>query len=1267
MTGLLGIQPARLAASAASATRPLGELLNADGSLDLGTGYQGSLEPAGWRMSYGAQGQPVFVPEEAEGLPAPQGEWYALGSGVADVSTVEAVYAVGADVYIGGDFLDAGGNPAADYIARWDGAAWQAVGDGLDAAVYDIEMVGPILCIGGVFSGAAAWTVSGNAWVTVGSGLNGYVYDLEVVGEVVYMGGGFTNAGDIAYADYLVGWNFRHFAWQPVNGEGQSLADSVFSLAAAGDDLYVGGNFTASDIPLNHIGRWNFSDESWHTLGSGLGDRVYALEVVGADVYAGGWFTDAGGNASADHIARWDGAAWRALGGGLDDWVGGIVSVGPNLYVSGGFTNAGGNLARWDGAVWNPVSGSGGGGLNDEVFALFAHGAELYAVGRFTQADGGSAARVARWDAAPAHPAWDDMGLVPEDAGWGVFVITIAGPDIYVGGNFYDLGGNPDADHIARWDGAAWQALGPGLDDIVGAIVVVGSDVYAGGDFSDAGGEAEADRLARWDGNSWHAVGSGIDSGWVGSIVVLDSDVYIGGSFYDVGGNPAADNIARWDGTAWQALGAGLDGPVYALAAHGEWLYAGGDFTGYMKAWGGFTWASMDGLNDYVTNIAVEGRNVYVGGAFTNAGGVPGADKVARWDGVELEWFALGDGLGDGLGSNPVSALAVAGPDVYVGTTYWQNEPGGNIAHWDGHTWEGLGGGVIPDEYSGSPATIAVAGPDLYAGGYIEQAGGNARAIVLARFGRIQPRSILFDETHDEQNTIDWTRAQQIQPDHPEWVYFGKLVQALGDEFTFTRNTSAELTLDLLSGYDGLLLAWPISAFSAAEQQAIHDYIATGGGVLVLGSCDGGELVNEFLDTYGLALNSRCLFGPIPDWNGDFDVTDFALHFGLAGADHYTTNWGTSLALDFSQTYLPTALITTTAEIWEDTNQSDDYDAGDQVGPFVMAAATDTGCGRLVAVSDNDFQDDAFEYRQNDMFMRTLLRWVTRGPICELQDTQAPTAAATCPAQTSALSFNVGWSGMDDMSGIATYDVQYRVGASGVWTDWPGFIGTQLTSTTFGPSAPVQVTYGQSYSFRTRAMDNAGNLGSYAPNGDCTTTVLPQQEFYNVYLPLALRRPDLSTLSDPAGDWLPGATHLSSTDILFASAERRGDNLVFTMNLAGNLPTSLPNDERNRWFWALDTDMDPDTGDPWYELGAEYQVNLHIQSDGYYVDVVDAYNHWTSLPGAATLSGSSITVVIPPSYVGGATRFNWVAVVEPFDREGMRFDIVPNSGFATLP
>jgi hypothetical protein len=128
---------------------------------------------------------------------------------------------------------------------------------------------------------------------------------------------------------------------------------------------------------------------------------------------------------------------------------------------------------------------------------------------------------------------------------------------------------------------------------------------------------------------------------------------------------------------------------------------------------------------------------------------------------------------------------------------------------------------------------------------------------------------------------------------------------------------------------------------------------------------------------------------------------------------------------------------------------------------------------------------------------------VHRGPYSI--DTTAPESSVEpLPAQ-SPTSFPVRWSGSDSSpgSGLATYDVQYRIGPYGVWTDW--LVGTTLTSATFGPGQPVPPQPGQTYYFRCRARDQVGNLEAYPDGEGDTWTTIQVQAGYRLYLPLVWR------------------------------------------------------------------------------------------------------------------------------------------------------------------
>jgi hypothetical protein len=186
----------------------------------------------------------------------------------------------------------------------------------------------------------------------------------------------------------------------------------------------------------------------------------------------------------------------------------------------------------------------------------------------------------------------------------------------------------------------------------------------------------------------------------------------------------------QWNGFGQRPLTATVD----AIAVSGSDVYVGGAFTdagGNLNAdriarWDGTTWNALgSGLNNTVFAIAVSGSDVYVGGNFTDAGGNLNADFVARWDGTT--WNALGSGL-----NSTVFAIAVSGSDVYIGGQF--DNAGGNlnadrIARWDGTTWNSLGSGVI-----GLVRAIVVSGSDVYVGGLFGDAGGNLNADNIARW-----------------------------------------------------------------------------------------------------------------------------------------------------------------------------------------------------------------------------------------------------------------------------------------------------------------------------------------------------------------------------------------------------------------------------------------------------------------------------------------------------------------------------------------------------
>ncbi len=240
---------------------------------------------------------------------------------------------------------------------------------------------------------------------------------------------------------------------------------------------------------------------------------------------------------------------------------------------------------------------------------------------------------------APARScAWSIRRGPRSDTSDYVDALAVSGSDLYVGGGFSNAAGIPQADNVARWDGAAWSALGSNghgngaFNDSVFALAVSGDNLYAGGVFVNAAGIPAADYIARWNGSAWSALGSnGTRNGaalnaQAFALAVSGTNLYVGGRFTNAAGIPAADTIARWNGSAWTALGSNGAG--------------GGALKGEVDA------------------LAVSGTGLYAGGGFTNAAGMPQADYIAGWNGST--WFGLGS---NGPVMPPTDLLATTGPD----------------------------------------------------------------------------------------------------------------------------------------------------------------------------------------------------------------------------------------------------------------------------------------------------------------------------------------------------------------------------------------------------------------------------------------------------------------------------------------------------------------------------------------------------------------------------------------------------------------------------
>ena len=561
----------------------------------------------------------------------------ALGSGIDGPAAAMVVF--DGALYVGGFFTTAGGTTV-NGIARWTGSAWQALASGFDGAVqalavYDPDGAGPIaaaLVAGGAFqlsgsttvNGIARWT--GSNWAALGTGIttpSAYpsIRALLTVTEggatKLYAAGLARTAGSVTAPSgsvpetpggqaVLTVASWDGSTWATL-GSGATCAanESGRALAMFDDDgdgtasLFVGGHFTVAGANSTAgVARW--SGTAWTRLGAGegLGASVHALALgstplpstSASPIAAGGAFA-AAGTTPANRVALWDGAAWQPLGSGvagtiLDGDARAVAWLGAELYVGGKFTKANNavvnHVTRWNGAGDLTALGNG---LDGDVHALTAFGGQIIAGGAFANSGSTTVNGIAAWSESAG--AWTPLG----DGVFGTVRALLVADDgsgsaLYAGGEF-DKAGTAAAVGVARWNGAAWTALGSGLCcGGVSSLALYGGALHAGGTI-DSSGDDPVNGIARWNlgTGTWSSLGDGVSAGRptnVLSLAVWDGVLVVGGDFQKAGGS-LARHAATWNGTAWSTFGTGADGSVRAMLAvtsgTSPALWVGGDFT----------------------------------------------------------------------------------------------------------------------------------------------------------------------------------------------------------------------------------------------------------------------------------------------------------------------------------------------------------------------------------------------------------------------------------------------------------------------------------------------------------------------------------------------------------------------------------------------------------------------------------------------------------------------------------------------------------------
>ncbi|QXP89506.1 Ig-like domain-containing protein [Methylococcus capsulatus] len=304
---------------------------------------------------------------------------------------------------------------------------------------------------------------------------------------------------------------------------------------------------------------------------------------------------------------------------------------------------------------------------NDSVYAVVPDGAGgFYIGGDFTQVNGQPRNRLAHINAVGNLTSWNP------GANARVWTLAVIGDTVYVGGNFTEVNGQPRSYLAAIGADGALKPWNPGANNPIRAMAASGDTLYLGGNFNEVNGYYRPFLAA--------IHGSGLMAGmlkpWnpganspVYALAASGDTVYAGGMFTEVNGQPRERLAAIGADGALKPWNPGANGTVKSLAASGDTVYAGGMFTqvngqprshlaaigadGALKPWN-------PGANAEVRALAASGDTVYAGGDFTQVNGQP-RDRLAAI-GITGDVTPWKPGAND-----PAYALAVYGSTVAAG------------------------------------------------------------------------------------------------------------------------------------------------------------------------------------------------------------------------------------------------------------------------------------------------------------------------------------------------------------------------------------------------------------------------------------------------------------------------------------------------------------------------------------------------------------------------------------------------------------------------
>lgn len=548
---------------------------------------------------------------------------------------VEAMAVYNDALYIGGLFTGTVENAGLQYIARWDGTTWSAVGQGqLNGSVRALAVYDGSLIVGGSFTEIGGSPLNrlakldGNNLVSLANAPIiefGSILALQPVGNDLYIGGSIGTAR---------GSNAIKYTGDDWSGIG-FISTTVWDFSHANGTTYLAGNFASSETArLSFVAAYDGNQQvpvpglPVNTSGLGLGGDTYSISSgPGNQVAVGGFFSNAGSNAAFSFARLVD-----------DDWIGGF-----------NFNNG-------------------------RVEAVYRTGNQQWIVGgNFNTINGFSRNRIARFN-----------GTTFEQMGTGfqsglVYHINEFESDIVAVGSFTTTGdGGTVLNSIARWDGQQWRPFGEGFNSTVLKTHVFKGELYAVGTFTMSGSDAVRG-VARWTGSRWAQVGdadspflNGAPSLQIWSLSDFNGQLVAGRLNNPM--NPEEEPIGALATLSpqgeWVTLGdTKLAGTVYDLERVGNSLYIAGSYRVEDSGLSNLVKFDLDGFqyagnpNRVVYSLSFSGSTLWAAGTFDLVNGLA-SSSIAALEGFELyDIGLLSDNQMVTLGDTLALTVYVGGPN----------------------------------------------------------------------------------------------------------------------------------------------------------------------------------------------------------------------------------------------------------------------------------------------------------------------------------------------------------------------------------------------------------------------------------------------------------------------------------------------------------------------------------------------------------------------------------------------------------------------------